>query len=281
MPGRQFNSNSYRYGMNTQEKDIEVGEGIYTAQFWEYDSRLGRRWNIDPVVHPWESPYACFANNPVWFSDVNGDEATSKGDPPAKKGVPIILDNGHTYVPSVDEAIVKPPSLIERGANYLNRLFSAIGKTSLAIIQGKFHIWGTGSGGEGTKNQQDVTKLKRKAVEGMVMIDMGDGMEVLDPLNTKPLGGNGKEARDKVKDDEKEEVISGSPDVANGLSDGATQTVLKRATKDTVIKQTTQGMADTLYLIYSLDEYKEKGTLAEPKRVELGKGKKNIIEINN
>nr|MBK9652955.1 hypothetical protein [Bacteroidota bacterium] len=34
----------YRFGMNTQEKDNEIFEGAYSALFWEYDSRLGRRW---------------------------------------------------------------------------------------------------------------------------------------------------------------------------------------------------------------------------------------------
>ena len=55
----------YSYGFNGQEKDDEIaGEGnSYTAEFWQYDSRLGRRWNIDPVVKYHESPYACFANN--------------------------------------------------------------------------------------------------------------------------------------------------------------------------------------------------------------------------
>ncbi|MGQ2985549.1 MAG: hypothetical protein ACT6R1_18865 [Flavobacterium sp.] len=59
-------------------KDDEVYgvEGTsYTAEYWQYDSRLGRRWNVDPVVKPWESPYACFKNNPIWHIDVNGDDA--------------------------------------------------------------------------------------------------------------------------------------------------------------------------------------------------------------
>ena len=62
-------------GYNGQEKVDEIaGAGNHTtAEFWEYDTRLGRRWNVDPVVKPWESSYACFANNPIWFSDVNGD----------------------------------------------------------------------------------------------------------------------------------------------------------------------------------------------------------------
>ena len=46
------------------------GEGVsLSAEFWQYDSRLGRRWNVDPVCKEYESPYACFAGNPMWFAD--------------------------------------------------------------------------------------------------------------------------------------------------------------------------------------------------------------------
>ena len=64
----------YRYFFNGQEADNEVlGEGVsLSAEFWQYDSRLGRRWNVDPVFKEYESPYACFAGNPVWFADYNG-----------------------------------------------------------------------------------------------------------------------------------------------------------------------------------------------------------------
>ena len=66
--------NNYRYGFNGQEKDNEVsGEGnSYTAEYWQYDPRLGRRWNIDPVVKPWESSYASFNNSPIFFADPSG-----------------------------------------------------------------------------------------------------------------------------------------------------------------------------------------------------------------
>ncbi len=74
MPGRKL-SGGYRYGFGGQEADNEVyGQGnAYTAKFWEYDPRLGRRWNIDPVPDPSQSSYACFNNNPIAFNDVNGD----------------------------------------------------------------------------------------------------------------------------------------------------------------------------------------------------------------
>ncbi len=74
LPNRHESSNEYRYGFNGQEKDDEIaGEGnSYTAEFWQYDPRIGRRWNIDPIVKTHESPYVAFANNPIWFSDVDG-----------------------------------------------------------------------------------------------------------------------------------------------------------------------------------------------------------------
>jgi hypothetical protein len=51
MDGRSLSSAAYRYGFGGQEKDDEINSigNIYTAQFWEYDCRLGRRWNIDPL----------------------------------------------------------------------------------------------------------------------------------------------------------------------------------------------------------------------------------------
>jgi hypothetical protein len=65
----------YRYGFNTQEKDDEIyGPGnSYSAEFWQYDARLGRRWNLDPKPNPSISFYATLANNPILFNDLQGD----------------------------------------------------------------------------------------------------------------------------------------------------------------------------------------------------------------
>lgn len=74
MYGRSFNSNSYKYGFNGQEKENEIyGEGnTYSAEYWMYDSRLMRRWNLDPIYTAHESRYACFFNNPVRYDDPQG-----------------------------------------------------------------------------------------------------------------------------------------------------------------------------------------------------------------
>jgi len=78
LPNRHENAGEYRYEFNGMEKDDEVsGEGnSYTAEYWQYDSRLGRRWNVDPIVKHHESPYATFANNPIWFIDPSGADTS-------------------------------------------------------------------------------------------------------------------------------------------------------------------------------------------------------------
>jgi hypothetical protein len=67
---------SYRFGFQGQEGDDEVaGSGnSYTAEYWQYDSRLGRRWNLDPIPQIHISDYAAFANSPVVMVDINGDK---------------------------------------------------------------------------------------------------------------------------------------------------------------------------------------------------------------
>jgi LysM repeat protein len=80
IPGRSYEAGDYRFGFNGQEgvNDISGNRNHYTALFWEYDSRVARRWNTDPVVKQWESPYSVFHMNPNYFTDPQGD------DPPEK-----------------------------------------------------------------------------------------------------------------------------------------------------------------------------------------------------
>jgi RHS repeat-associated protein len=74
MHGRTFSSNKYRYGYNGMEKDDEMeGSGnSYTTEFRMYDPRIGRWLSKDMLVKPWESPYAAFANNPIYYADPTG-----------------------------------------------------------------------------------------------------------------------------------------------------------------------------------------------------------------
>lgn len=71
----------YRFGFNGQEKTNEIaGVGNHnTALYWEYDTRLARRWNIDPVDQISISNYACFGNNPIYFVDILGNTIKYSG----------------------------------------------------------------------------------------------------------------------------------------------------------------------------------------------------------
>jgi len=74
MPGRTYSiGNGYRYSINGQEKTPEIAPNTTTAEFWQYDARIVRRWNIDPKPNISISPYNCFAGNPIFLADVRGD----------------------------------------------------------------------------------------------------------------------------------------------------------------------------------------------------------------
>jgi len=75
--GRSW-SEGYRYGFNGQEMELELNgnTAILSAEFWIYDSRLGRRFQTDPVTVVSISTYACFYNAPIKYCDLNGDNPT-------------------------------------------------------------------------------------------------------------------------------------------------------------------------------------------------------------
>jgi RHS repeat-associated protein len=80
MPGKEIPGWKWLpLGFNGQENSDEIAAGLTTALYWEYDSRIGRRWNMDPVIKVWESPYLCFGGNPIYLSDPLGDNATKGG----------------------------------------------------------------------------------------------------------------------------------------------------------------------------------------------------------
>ena len=99
MPGRKYQAGggfSNRYGFNGQMKSDEIGGDSYTALYWEYDARTGRRWNVDPVLKVGESPYLCFSGNPILNTDINGDNAEGPG--PQKLTIPSSPDKVDTKI---------------------------------------------------------------------------------------------------------------------------------------------------------------------------------------
>ena len=105
----------YRYSHNGQEKDNDIFIGALSAEYWEYDSRTGRRWENDPLTYAWQSPYATFNNNPIYYSDISGLEGerpSSGGDrgsgtpspaePSTPKSTPSPNSGGQAPGPSND-----------------------------------------------------------------------------------------------------------------------------------------------------------------------------------
>jgi len=78
MEGRSDVSNGYRYhGANGQESEREItGTGSHSsAEYWMYDGRLGRRWNVEPKRSklPDISTYSTYKNSPILNADQKGD----------------------------------------------------------------------------------------------------------------------------------------------------------------------------------------------------------------
>src|SRR5690554_4425411 len=120
----------YRYGFGGQEKDNEIyGTGnSYTAEFWQYDPRLGRRWNIDPMSfkYPWQSPYVAFNNNPIFYNDPLGLE----GEDPQEGDDDKIYDQGTTEEISVygkrKTSVEKLPPIALEKPGFFKRVYNRV-----------------------------------------------------------------------------------------------------------------------------------------------------------
>jgi hypothetical protein len=107
MPGRKWTASNYRYSHNGHEKEEEIFSGAQSAEFWMYDSRIGRRWELDPVLKPWESPYATFNNNPILFSDPSGLEGEDETKPAPGGNTPRTKENRELAKGHYDDSKVK------------------------------------------------------------------------------------------------------------------------------------------------------------------------------
>jgi hypothetical protein len=117
----------YRFRFNGQEQDNEIaGTGnIMTAEFWMYDGRLGRRWNVDPIEYPWQSGYTTFNNNPNFFNDPLGleGEKPNKESESTDKTYQSTDKKGESAIDYVkpNSENKNPPSLLYRIINSLKR----------------------------------------------------------------------------------------------------------------------------------------------------------------
>jgi len=86
MPNKNYNLpsysslNKYRYGFNGHERESEINQSVTSAEYWMYDGRLGRRWNLDPKPIFGLSEYSTFGDNPIIYKDPKGDKYKITGD---------------------------------------------------------------------------------------------------------------------------------------------------------------------------------------------------------
>lgn len=78
-PGRNYSSNTYRFGFNGKEMDNDVtgNTGVtYDYGFRIYDTRVARFLSVDPLTkdYPWYTPYQFAGNKPIWAIDLDGLE---------------------------------------------------------------------------------------------------------------------------------------------------------------------------------------------------------------
>ena len=100
-----------------------------TAEFWEYDSRTGRRWNLDPIIKPNISQYATFDNNPIFYVDVKGD---NPGDYYGKDGKYLGTDGKTDDKAYVADAVTKDKKGIVTSAT--NAVDLGVSHTDFATV---------------------------------------------------------------------------------------------------------------------------------------------------
>lgn len=118
VPGRSKLDNDYRYGFNGMETDPEA-KGTWgnqnTTFFRQYDVRLGRWMSLDPVTHPFQSPYNAMDGNPIFWADASGADGDGPGDKQKPKESKLKVKTGKGTVKSNDGANIETTS----GTNYV------------------------------------------------------------------------------------------------------------------------------------------------------------------
>jgi hypothetical protein len=230
-----------------------------------YDSRIGRRWELDPIVKPWESPYATFANNPIWHSDPKGLDAeatrnkgggdgggtTPKTEPPIKKGQEVTMPDGSIFKASCDEAVVTA-----KGGfwNSVGNFFKDLGN---GIANGFNRLFNTGQWGNGSGRYDE--KSPKHMSDAVVTLTENGAKNIKTDLTKYTSAPNSKgKGEDKIADDLKDNAME--PDESlngNFRTTPETKPAIKPSS-DTVVKQKTPGN-DTVYLKIDKQVYSEKG----------------------
>ena len=139
---RSFSSAGYRYGFGGHEKDNEVyGESNHLSfNDYGYDTRSGRRWNLDPkfAKYPFQSPYSTFNCNPILFKDPSGESGEISID--ANTKTITITSNIAFYGNGANTAVAK-----QSASDIQSAWNASAGKATIGGVQYnvKFVVTGT------------------------------------------------------------------------------------------------------------------------------------------
>ena len=101
VPNRNYQSPSYRYGFQGQEKDDEVkGNGnSLNYKFRMHDPRVGRFFAIDPLTkkYPFYSPYSFSGNKVIAYRELEGGEDLIAIVPNNKSTLFLTIDGDKIY----------------------------------------------------------------------------------------------------------------------------------------------------------------------------------------
>ena len=133
MPGREFSSLDYRYGFNDMEKDDEIkgNANSYTTIFRQYDSRIGRWLSVDPKgnLTPYESSYAGMGNNPILYTDPNGDFL------PALLALGAVLYASFAEAPETDPNTQKDNAKVRSELSKVNFTIATVPIAGYKVVQ--------------------------------------------------------------------------------------------------------------------------------------------------
>ena len=142
MPGRKFNTPTYRYGFNGKEKEDEIAntDGAdldFGARI--YDARLGRWMACDPIAYkyPDMSPYSFVLNNPIRYIDPDGnvviDELGQKVKVKIKKDKDGNYVASYTFRKNTDQTTID--EFYSNGAKVINAMIqTSTGRTLLQMM---------------------------------------------------------------------------------------------------------------------------------------------------
>lgn len=109
LPGRNYSSDSYRYGFNGMRKDDEMHGATGTSYDFGarlYDPRVGRWLSLDPLAkkYPQWSPYQFVDGNPIRTIDIDGRDIIVLNDREGARGTghaAVLIgsdETGWTYI---------------------------------------------------------------------------------------------------------------------------------------------------------------------------------------